>query len=37
MIVIHLGIQIYPVKDSAERSLIFSKIEGFWKYIGGPK
>ena len=25
MIVIHIGILMYPVKDSAERGLVFSK------------
>ena len=36
MIVIHIGILMYPVKDSAERDL-FSQNIGFFNFGGNPK
>ena len=36
MIVIHIGILMYPVKDSAEGGLVFSKYS-LKKKIGGGK
>ena len=35
MIVIHIGIPMYPVKDSPERGEVFSNI-GFWIIFGIP-
>ena len=36
IIIIHKGVLIYPVKDSAEKGIVFSKY-GFFYFVWDPK